>query len=98
MSGACKPLLLSSRLQKPTPGHYSEAAMQVPLLLGLGEEVKGLDKGLDAGDADLIYLAIFQLWRSRPLPSFLQLLNARPLARALFFSYAARKVIPRILI
>lgn len=67
--------------------------MQVPLLLGLGEEVKGLDKGLEAGDADLIYLALFQLWRSRPLPSFLQLLNARPLARALFFSYAARKVI-----
>ena len=66
--------------------------MQVPLLLGLGEEERALGAALDSGDADLAHLALFRMQRSLPLQQLLAALAARPAARALMAAYCARMV------
>lgn len=65
---------------------------QVPLLLELGEGDRALSKASDAGDPDLVYLALFKLYRARPLPAFLSSLASRPLARHLFLAYCSKAV------
>lgn len=37
--------------------------MQVPLLLGIGEEDTALTKSTESGDTDLIYLVLFHIWQ-----------------------------------
>lgn len=65
---------------------------QVPLLLALGEGDRALDAALASGDPDLAHLALFAVFRARPLPEFLAALAARPAARVLFEAYCARQV------
>ncbi|KAL3162570.1 hypothetical protein ABBQ38_008623 [Trebouxia sp. C0009 RCD-2024] len=68
------------------------AADQVPLLLSLGEMEGALTKAIDSGDTDLVYLAIFRMYRKgMPSKSFLETINAKPLAKRLFISYCHRR-------
>jgi hypothetical protein len=64
----------------------------VPLLLGLGEEIRALAAALDSGDSDLVYLVLFRMQRTMPLQQFLGVLASRPHARSLFAAYCARMV------
>ena len=59
----------------------------MPLLLSLGEEERGLVKALDSGDPDLLHLALFHMYRARPLADFMSLTAKRPPARRLFELY-----------
>lgn len=64
---------------------------QVPLLLNLGEEARALGKAVDSGDPDLVHLAIFKMYKARPLPEVLATINAsKPLARSLFLAYCGK--------
>ena len=66
--------------------------MQVPLLLSLGESERGLVKALESGDSDLVYLALFHMYRAIPLGDFVTILAKRSAARRLFEAYCHRQV------
>ena len=70
------------------------ACAQVPLLLKLGEQERALGKAINAGDPDLVYLALFALQRSRSLPeaAVQAAIASRPLARSLYRAYCAQTV------
>lgn len=61
--------------------------VQVPLLLSLGEEERGLIKALDSGDTDLVYLALFHMYRTLTIADFISITAKRPAARRLFELY-----------
>eukprot|EP01116_Phalansterium_solitarium_P018834 TRINITY_DN5113_c0_g4_i1.p2 TRINITY_DN5113_c0_g4~~TRINITY_DN5113_c0_g4_i1.p2 ORF type:complete len:859 (+),score=366.88 TRINITY_DN5113_c0_g4_i1:2904-5480(+) len=69
------------------------AAEQVPLLLSMGaaHEPVALAKALESGDADLVYLVILQLQRSRPPAEFVRLIRSRPAALDLLISYCRQQ-------
>ena len=51
-------------LSEPAPAApHDPARLQVPLLLKLGEHERALTKAINAGDPDLVYLALFALQR-----------------------------------
>lgn len=63
------PYAYSSTLLRSTAATYKlldlhacqdVAAVQVPLLLSLGEMESALTKAIDSGDTDLVYLALFR--------------------------------------
>ncbi|CAJ1964254.1 unnamed protein product [Sphenostylis stenocarpa] len=60
--------------------HEPRSSKQVPLLLSIGEEDIALMKAIECGDTDLVYLR-------QPL-EFFGTIQARPLARDLFVTYA----------
>ena len=60
---------------------------QVPLFLRLGEDERGLMKALDSGDTDLVYLALFHMYRTLPIADFISITAKRTAARRLFESY-----------
>ena len=64
----------------------------MPLLLSLGEGERGLAKALASGDADLVHLALFHLYRSLPLADFMAALATRPAARKLFEKHCRSQV------
>uniref|UniRef100_A0A5B7BBB9 Protein VACUOLELESS1 n=1 Tax=Davidia involucrata TaxID=16924 RepID=A0A5B7BBB9_DAVIN len=64
------------------------SSKQVPLLLTIGEEDTALTKATESGDTDLVYLVLFHIWQKRPALDFFGTIQARPLARDLFISYA----------
>lgn len=39
------------------------AAEQVPLLLRLGEDDRALDRAVESGDTDLVYLTLFHMYK-----------------------------------
>lgn len=53
---------------------------------------RALRKAVDARDPDLVYLALFAAYRSRPLPEFWKMVAPRPTARNLFVKYTRVKV------
>lgn len=53
---------------------------------------RALRKAVDARDPDLVYLALFAAYRSRPLPEFWKMVGPRPTARNLFVKYTRVKV------
>ncbi|EPS57825.1 hypothetical protein M569_16992, partial [Genlisea aurea] len=61
---------------------------QIPLLLSIGEEDNALIKAVESGDTDLVYLVLFHIWEKRAPLDFFSTIQARPLARDLFISYA----------
>ncbi|KAI4999587.1 hypothetical protein ZWY2020_004176 [Hordeum vulgare] len=73
--------------------HESQSSKQIPLLLSIDEQDKALQKSIESGDTDLVYLVLFHIWqkisveKSAPL-EFFGVINARPLARDLFIAYA----------
>ncbi|XP_021903569.1 protein VACUOLELESS1 isoform X2 [Carica papaya] len=68
--------------------HEPRSSKQVPLLLSIGEEDTALTKATESGDTDLVYLVIFHIWQKRPPLEFFGMIQARPLARDLFTTYA----------
>ncbi|PPS07180.1 hypothetical protein GOBAR_AA13467 [Gossypium barbadense] len=64
------------------------SSKQVPLLLSIGEEDTALMKATESGDTDLVYLVLFHIWQKRPPLEFFGMIQARPLPRDLFISYA----------
>ena len=53
---------------------------------------KALRKAVESGDPDLVYLALFAAYTSRPLPLFWNMIAGRAPARNLFIKYAKTKV------
>ncbi|MBA0758273.1 hypothetical protein Gotri_021284 [Gossypium trilobum] len=70
--------------------HEPRSSKQVPLLLSIGEEDTALMKATESGDSDLVYLVLFHIWQKRPPLEFFGMIQARPLPRDLFISYARR--------
>ncbi|CAI9757174.1 unnamed protein product [Fraxinus pennsylvanica] len=68
--------------------HEPHSSKQIPLLLSIGEEDTALVKGIESGDTDLVYLVLFHIWQKRPSLEFFGTIQARPLARDLFVTYA----------
>ncbi|MED6220758.1 vacuolar protein sorting-associated protein 16 [Stylosanthes scabra] len=68
--------------------HEPRSSKQVPLLLSIGEEDTALMKATESGDTDLVYLVLFHIWQKRQSLEFFGTIQARPLARDLFISYA----------
>ncbi|KAG5520418.1 hypothetical protein RHGRI_033113 [Rhododendron griersonianum] len=68
--------------------HEPRSSKQVPLLLSIGEEDTALTKATESGDTDLVYLVLFHIWQKRPALELFGTIQARPLARDLFISYA----------
>ncbi|KAJ9685966.1 hypothetical protein PVL29_015044 [Vitis rotundifolia] len=66
----------------------SRSSKQVPLLLSIGEEDTALTKATESGDTDLVYLVLFHIWQKRPALEYFGMIQARPLARDLFITYA----------
>lgn len=64
---------------------------QVPLLTSMGEDDRALAKAVESGDTDLVYLALFSLYRKQPsFATFAECVARRPEARALFVAYCRR--------
>ncbi|XP_051136624.1 protein VACUOLELESS1 [Andrographis paniculata] len=68
--------------------HEPHSAKQIPLLLSIGEEDTALVKATESGDTDLVYLVLFHIWHKRAPLEFFGTIQARPLARDLFITYA----------
>ncbi|KAI0515930.1 hypothetical protein KFK09_008601 [Dendrobium nobile] len=68
--------------------HEPLSSKKVPLLLSIGEEDTALVKSTESGDTDLVYLVLFHIWQKKPSLDFFGTINARPLARDLFITYA----------
>ncbi|KAL9319611.1 hypothetical protein ACSQ67_011450 [Phaseolus vulgaris] len=68
--------------------HEPRSSKQVPLLLSIGEEDIALMKATECGDTDLVYLVLFHIWQKRQPLEFFGTIQARPLARDLFVTYA----------
>ncbi|KAG5017440.1 hypothetical protein JHK85_023576 [Glycine max] len=68
--------------------HEPRSSKQVPLLLSIGEEDIALIKATECGDTDLVYLVLFHIWQKRQPLEFFGTIQARPLARDLFVTYA----------
>ncbi|KAL3821342.1 hypothetical protein ACJIZ3_007247 [Penstemon smallii] len=68
--------------------HEPHSSKQIPLLLSIGEEDTALIKATECGDTDLIYLVLFHIWGKRVPLDFFGSIQARPLARDLFITYA----------
>ena len=64
---------------------------QVPLLTSMGEDDRALAKAVESGDTDLMYLAVFNLYRRQPsFATFAECVARRPEARNLFVAYCRR--------
>jgi hypothetical protein len=64
---------------------------QVPLLTSMGEDDRALAKAVESGDTDLMYLAVFNLYRKQPsFATFAECVARRPEARNLFVAYCRR--------
>jgi hypothetical protein len=37
--------------------------LQIPLLLSIDEQDKALQKSIESGDTDLVYLVLFHIWQ-----------------------------------
>ncbi|GFQ05879.1 protein vacuoleless1 [Phtheirospermum japonicum] len=68
--------------------HEPRSSKQIPLLLSIGEEDTALMKATESGDTDLVYLVLFHIWHKRAPLEFFGTIQARPLARDLFITYA----------
>ncbi|XP_019464204.1 PREDICTED: protein VACUOLELESS1 [Lupinus angustifolius] len=68
--------------------HEPRSSKQVPLLVSIGEEDIALMKATECGDTDLVYLVLFHIWQKRQPLEFFGTVQARPLARDLFITYA----------
>ncbi|KAF2259375.1 vacuolar protein-like protein sorting vps16 [Lojkania enalia] len=76
------------RLATELLNYEPRAGKQVPLLLGMKEDLIALDKAIESGDTDLIYHVLLHLRKKLPLASFFRVINSRPVATALVESSA----------
>jgi len=64
---------------------------QVPLLTSMGEDDRALAKAVESGDTDLMYLAVFNMYRKQPtFATFAECVARRPEARNLFVAHCRR--------
>ncbi|KAM7184324.1 putative vacuolar protein sorting-associated protein 16 [Rhypophila sp. PSN 637] len=71
------------RLATELLNHEPRAGRQVPLLLSMEEDELALDKAIESGDTDLIYMVLHELRRKLTLADFFHVINSRPTATAL---------------
>ncbi|KAI9830493.1 MAG: hypothetical protein M1826_004730 [Phylliscum demangeonii] len=64
------------------------AGKQVPLLLRMEEDEVALDKAIDSGDTDLMYIVLLHLRHKLPLAAFFRVIGTRAVATALVASSA----------
>jgi hypothetical protein len=76
------------RLATELLNYEPRAGKQVPLLLGMKEDIIALDKAIESGDTDLVCHVLLHLRKKLPLASFFRVLNSRPMATALVESSA----------
>ena len=67
--------------------YESRSAEQVPLLIYMKEEDLALDKAIESGDTNLIYLVLINSRRSKSDADFFKLLKTRPEAASLLTLY-----------
>jgi hypothetical protein len=91
------PLLISlARTTTATAGQPGAASSTADGSDGTGGEDtlgRALRKAVEAGDPDLVYLALFAAYRSRTLPEFWRLVAPRATAKHLFVKFTRLKVI-----
>lgn len=63
---------------------------QVPLLSDFGEHERALARAVEAGEPDLIHLAVFNAWRHRPFSEVCSLLQTHHGAQSAFRSYCMK--------
>ena len=68
--------------------------VKVPLLLRLGEDSRALQRAVDSGDTDLVYLVLFSLYRRLALKDFIAAISSRPKVQKLFLEYCTHVVRP----
>ena len=70
----------------------TRSSEQVPLLTTMGEDDRALVKAIESADTDLVYLAIFNLYRRlrTDFPAFATAVAAHKPARDLFVAYTRR--------
>ncbi|KAK5631733.1 hypothetical protein RRF57_007447 [Xylaria bambusicola] len=76
------------RLATELLNHEPRAGRQVPLLLSMEEDEIALDKAIESGDSDLIFIVLLHLKKKLPLAAFFRVINTRPAATALVESSA----------
>ncbi|CAG7849893.1 Vacuolar protein sorting-associated protein 16 homolog [Serendipita indica DSM 11827] len=64
-----------NRLATALLDHETRAAEQVPLLLGMREDGRALEKAVDSGDTDLVYQVLLNLHKRLPLGDFFKLIE-----------------------
>lgn len=65
----------------------SRAGDQVPLLLDMNEDEKGLQKAIESGDTDLVYLVLLHMKKKLPNRDFFLIVSKKPVARDLLIAY-----------
>lgn len=69
-----------------------KAADQVPLLLSMHEDALALEKAIDSGDTDLVYLVVLHLRKTLPKASeFFRIIHDKPVALNLLIVYARQQ-------
>lgn len=68
------------------------ASCQVPLLLRLGEDSRALQRSMESGQTDLVYLVLFSLYRKLALQDFVKAISIQPKVQKLFLSYCSQVV------
>ncbi|KAL6073866.1 Vacuolar protein sorting-associated protein 16 [Balamuthia mandrillaris] len=63
------------------------AADQVPLLIHMQEDILALDKAIESGDTDLVYLVLLHIRRVRAPQDFFKILVHKPMALSLLIAY-----------
>lgn len=58
----------------------------------LGEDGRALQRAVDSGDTDLVYLVLFSLYRKLSLPDFVAAIGSRPKVQPLFLEYCSQVV------
>ncbi|CAB3999378.1 vacuolar sorting-associated 16 homolog [Paramuricea clavata] len=67
--------------------YESKAADQVPLLIEMKKNQLALEKAIESGDTDLVYMVVMDLKEKQPLKEFLMTLRHFPIALSLFVKY-----------
>ncbi|KAK6631655.1 hypothetical protein RUM44_006184 [Polyplax serrata] len=64
-----------------------QAAVQVPLLLRLGQQKPALIRALDSGNTDLVHTVMLKMRETMPLADFQMTIRAFPIAQSLYLKY-----------
>lgn len=67
--------------------YESKAADQVPLLIGMNKNQLALEKAIESGDTDLVYMVVMDLKEKKPLNEFLMTIRYFPVALSLFVKF-----------
>jgi len=68
------------------------AGEQVPLLISMQEDERALNKAIESGDTDLVYLVLIHLKKKLALSDYFRMVGNKPLACSLLEVYYIQKV------